>query len=96
MAIFIPLEILSQEVTDPVKIKHERGGEIWQYNSTHQVYRSAPAHVFNNENGLWVAHDLDILGNGDYDVLSGLIGTRFQGETIIHYNPLTIYSRITF
>ncbi len=80
---------------EPIKIKHESGSEIWQYNSTHQVYRSAPTHIFNNATiyldgtNTWVTHDLDILGGGDYDILSGMIATKFIGSTITHYDPKT-------
>jgi len=91
----LALATSTEVFAEPTKIKHEGGGEIWQLNATQFVYRSAPTYVFNNatiysgENNAWVAHDLDILGSGDFDVLSGLIGTKFIGSTVTHYNPLT-------
>jgi len=82
----------------PIKVDHQRGGEIWDlWNNASRVFvaGSSPPRVFNNAtiytdgDDTWVDHDLDILGGGDYDVLSGRIGTKFIGSTITHYNIVT-------
>jgi len=91
--LLLTLVINIEAFAEPIKIKHERGGEIWDlYGNGTMVYVSTEPNVFNNAtiypdgNNQWVSIDFDIQGNDNFDILSGRIGTRFLDNIVKHYN----------
>jgi len=94
--LILSLAVSTEAFAEPTKIKHEGGGEVWDlYGNSTLVYQSSAPYVFNNAtiygdgDNTWVSIDVDDLGGGDFDILSGRIGTKFLGETVTHYNIKT-------
>lgn len=73
----------------PTKILHTDTGETWLIPTGEFVYKTgseSTKRVFDEATKEWKPHIYEDLGNDNYQIQSGNIGTIFSGQTITHYD----------
>jgi hypothetical protein len=83
----LPHPIFAEE--SPVKIIHDGSGEVWQLSSNEFLAKfggETTKRVFDESTNTWKSNIVTDNGNGNFDVVSGLISTKFVDDKIFHYN----------